>query len=81
MGMASTLLNAAPAWFQRDANRFGASVDLRESSGYKKLMGDAFFRFFRNPANCEGEEDGWKWHVRRVDGLINLTVKKKNRQV
>jgi len=59
MGMASTLLNAAPAWFQRDANRFGASVDLRESSGYKKLMGDAFFRFFRNPANCEGEEDGW----------------------
>lgn len=74
MGEAAKLLNAAPAWFQRDANRHGASVDLRESSGYRQLMGDAFFRFFRTLTNCEGEDDGWRWTVRRVDGLINLTA-------
>ena len=74
MGKAANLLNAAPGWFRKDARRCGASVDLRESSGYKKLMGDAFFRFFRSPANCEGEDGEWKWHVRRVDGLVNLTA-------
>lgn len=66
------LLENAPSWFQREARRFGTSVDLRESSGYRKLMGDSFFDFFRNPINCEGEKDGWKWLVRRVDGLINF---------
>jgi len=74
MSEATELLNAGPGGFQRDADRFGASVDLRHSSGYEALMGKAFFRFFRNPTNCDGEEGEWKWTVRRVDGLVNLTA-------
>jgi len=66
------LLESAPGWFQREARRFGTSVDLRYSSGYLALMGQEFFDFFRNPVNCEGEAGGWKWQVRRVDGLINF---------
>lgn len=69
---AKKLLDAAPDWFQRDADRYGATVDLRDSSGYRELMGDEFFEFFRAPANYEGMDGDWKWTVRRVDGLINL---------
>ena len=74
---AKRLLEAAPQWFQSDARRYGASVDLRTTSGYKALMGTDFFAFFRDPDNADGEADGWKWSVRRVDGLINLTVTKR----
>ena len=74
---ASELLNKTPGWFRRDAERYGASVDLRNSSGYKDLMGADFFVFFRDPVNADGEEDGWKWQVRRVDGLVNFTATKR----
>lgn len=80
IGEAEGLLDAAPEWFQRDARRHGAGVNLR-CPEYRKLMGEAFFRYFLVLEHCEGEAGKWRWQVRRVDQLINLIawVKKEYR--
>jgi len=76
------IMGKAPNWLKEDAEKFGRMIPLTDS-GYIELVGTEFVKFFSRFENMEGETNEWKWHVRRVDELINLTIwslSKKNDQ-
>jgi len=73
MSTVAEVMKKAPNWLIKDANLFGTTIPLR-SPDYAALVGIDFIDFFSKIENREGKVDGWEWHVRKVDELLNLTI-------